>query len=78
MTRPLVSIVLPSYNGERFLKKQLDSIFAQTFQDFEVIVADDISTDSTVEILNLTLITAIFTIALTHKTLVLSRTSARR
>lgn len=51
MTSPLVSIVLPSYNGERFLKKQLDSIFAQSFQDFEVIVADDVSTDSTVEIL---------------------------
>lgn len=49
--RPLVSIVLPSYNGERFLEKQLDSIFAQSCQDFELIVTDDVSTDNTVAIL---------------------------
>lgn len=51
MTKPLVSIILPTYNGERFLKQQLDSIFSQTCQDFEVIVADDGSADSTVNIL---------------------------
>ena len=52
MSTPLVSIVLPTYNGERFLRQQLDSIFAQTCQDFEIIVADDVSTDATVEILS--------------------------
>ncbi len=51
MTTPLVSIILPTYNGERFLKKQLDSLFAQTCQDFEIIVADDVSSDATVQIL---------------------------
>jgi len=51
MASPLVSIVLPSYNGERYLKRQIDSIFAQSFQDFELIVADDVSTDSTIDIL---------------------------
>jgi glycosyltransferase involved in cell wall biosynthesis len=42
---PLVSIIVPNYNHEKFLKKRLDSIFNQTFQDFEVILMDDCSTD---------------------------------
>lgn len=48
--RPLVSIGLPVYNGERFLAEALDSILAQTFTDFELILADNASTDSTPEI----------------------------
>ena len=44
---PLVSILMPTYNGERFLRAQLDSILAQTCADFELIVADDGSTDGT-------------------------------
>lgn len=47
-----ISIALASYNGERYIREQLDSILAQTVQDFELIVCDDCSTDSTVEILN--------------------------
>lgn len=52
MSSPLVSIVLPTYNGERYLAKQLDSIYSQSCQDFEVIVADDVSTDGTVKVLD--------------------------
>lgn len=48
---PLVSIVLPTYNGERYLQAALESCFAQTIQDLEVIVVDDGSTDRTPEIL---------------------------
>ncbi len=45
-----VSIGLPVYNGERFLKEALDSILAQTFEDFELIISDNASYDKTEEI----------------------------
>ncbi|BDE06287.1 glycosyl transferase [Vulcanimicrobium alpinum] len=44
---PLVSIGLPVYNGERFLREAIDSILAQTFTDFELIISDNASTDAT-------------------------------
>lgn len=47
---PRVSIGVPVYNGERFLRHTLDSLLAQTFDDFEVIVCDNASTDRTAEI----------------------------
>lgn len=47
---PLVSVVIPVYNGERFLPDALDSIAAQTLQEFECIVVDDASTDGTARI----------------------------
>lgn len=50
--KPLVSIVMSVYNDELYLKQSLDSIFAQTMQDFEIIIVDDASTDRTVEIIN--------------------------
>jgi glycosyltransferase involved in cell wall biosynthesis len=46
-TRPRVSIGLPVYNGENFLAAAIESILAQTFTDFELIVCDDGSTDRT-------------------------------
>lgn len=45
--RPRVSIGLPVYNGERYLEAALDSILAQTFTDFELIICDNASTDRT-------------------------------
>lgn len=48
---PLVSVVVPVYNGERFLEEALASILAQTFTDFELLVIDDGSTDATPSIL---------------------------
>lgn len=48
---PLISIIVPNYNHERFLKQRLDSVFNQTFQDFEIILLDDCSTDNSQEIL---------------------------
>ncbi len=44
---PLVSIGIPVYNGENFLAPTLDAILAQTFDDFEVVIADNASTDRT-------------------------------
>ncbi len=43
---PAVSVVIPLYNVEKYVGECLDSLLAQTFQNFEVIVADDCSTDS--------------------------------
>ena len=46
----LISIVLPVYNGERFLRASIDSVVAQTYQNWELLVVDDCSTDSTADI----------------------------
>ena len=48
----LVSIIVPNFNHIQFLQKRLDSIFNQTFQNFEVIILDDASTDGSVDTLN--------------------------
>lgn len=47
---PLVSIGLAVYNGEKYLREAIDSILAQTFIDYELIISDNASTDSTAEI----------------------------
>jgi len=52
MNKPLVSIILCTYNGEKFLKEQLDSLINQTYSNFEIIVSDDCSTDNTRIVLN--------------------------
>jgi glycosyltransferase involved in cell wall biosynthesis len=48
---PKVSIIIPNYNHAAFLQQRLDSVFNQTYQDFEVILLDDASTDGSVELL---------------------------
>ena len=47
----MVSVIVPNYNHAKFLKERLDSIFSQTFQDFELIILDDCSTDNSREII---------------------------
>ncbi len=48
----LISICLATYNGEKYLEEQLDSLVNQTYTNIEVIVQDDCSTDNTLDILN--------------------------
>ena len=46
-----VSVIIPCYNGERFLRATLESVFSQSYQNFEVIVIDDGSTDASASII---------------------------
>jgi len=47
----MISIAMTTYNGEKYIREQLDSILAQTENDFEVVICDDTSNDSTLSIL---------------------------
>lgn len=49
---PLISIVMATHNGERYLPEQLDSILQQTYPNIEIVVTDDCSSDSTAVILD--------------------------
>lgn len=48
---PQVSIIIPTYNGERFIAKAVESILNQSYQDYEIIVIDDGSSDGTAQAL---------------------------
>lgn len=50
MDKPLVSVVVVSYNHAKYIRENLDSIKAQTYQNIELIVADDASQDDSVEV----------------------------
>ena len=51
METPLISIVMVNYNQEDYLKESIDSVIAQTYQNWELIIVDDGSTDASVEII---------------------------
>lgn len=49
--RPLVSVLVANYNYERFIAQAIDSVLGQTYQNFEVVICDDGSTDGSIEII---------------------------
>lgn len=49
---PRITVVIPAFNAEAFLPETLDSVEAQTYRDWEVVVADDASTDRTAEVVD--------------------------
>lgn len=51
MSNPLVSICIPTYNGERFIKSAMESAINQTYRPLEIIVSDDASSDTTLNII---------------------------
>ena len=51
MSPPLVSVVIPAYNHERFIGAAVDSVLNQSIDDFELIIIDDGSTDQTAEVI---------------------------
>ena len=48
--KDLISIVTPTYNGENFIAETIKSVQAQTYEHWEMLIVDDLSTDNTVEI----------------------------
>ncbi len=48
---PMISVLLPVYNGEKYLREAIDSILNQTYRDFEFLIINDGSTDKSVEII---------------------------
>lgn len=51
MTTPIVSVCIPSYNSEKYIYFAIDSVLQQQYQNFELIITDDCSTDNTVKII---------------------------
>jgi len=49
---PELSICIPTYNGEQFIRETISSILSQTYRDFELVIVDDNSTDETVKIIS--------------------------
>lgn len=48
----LVSVIMPAYNSAKYISDSVNSVIAQTYPDWELLIADDCSTDNTVEIIN--------------------------
>ena len=50
--QPLVSIIMPNFNAESFIKASIESVITQTYENWELLIIDDASTDSSIEIIN--------------------------
>ena len=48
----MISVIINVYNGEKYIKRCIDSVLAQSFKDYELLLVDDGSTDSTARIID--------------------------
>ena len=49
-----ISVIIPTYNSEKYIKKSLNSIFIQNFDNYEIIICDNLSNDNTINIIKKT------------------------
>ena len=52
MNNPLISVLLPVYNEEKYISQSIESVLNQTYRNFELIIIDDGSTDNSIDIIN--------------------------
>lgn len=50
--KPIVSVIIPTYNRAQLITRSIKSVLEQTFQDFEILLVDDYSTDDTKDVIN--------------------------
>lgn len=53
MKAPKVSVIIPNYNHQKYLKERIDSVLNQTYQDYELLILDDKSPDDSMDVINL-------------------------
>jgi glycosyltransferase involved in cell wall biosynthesis len=51
MEKPFISVIIPAFNAEKYISDAINSIFAQNYQNLEILVIDDVSTDNTLSVL---------------------------
>lgn len=49
---PLVSVIMPSYNKAEYIEKSIESVLSQSYEDFELVIIDDCSTDNSIDVIN--------------------------
>jgi len=52
MNKPLLTVVMPAYNGEKYISEAIDSVLDQTFENFELLIINDGSVDNTIKIIS--------------------------
>lgn len=52
MIFPLISVIIPAYNIESYIEKTVDSVLSQTYENIEIIIVNDGSTDNTAEVID--------------------------